>query len=335
MEKIKKRYIDIDYAKGFAIILVVLGHVVARGYPLDNNWFAYVKQSIYLFHMGFFMFISGWVFFEVKPFAIDSNFILKRFYRLIIPFYLVAVIVIFGKIFFSSFLFVDNPVNDISTAFKGVIWDTSHSKVNFIWYIYVLFVYNILTLFLLRLTKNETFPLLILSFVMYFIQPPQIMYLDSIFKYYFFFILGCFFLTKQESYYKIIDDYSICFIFLFIVLLCVANTLFLFNVSFNYLYLYLIVGVTSIPALHAFIRSDFIKNNFGFLKTIGKYCLTIYLLNVIIIGLIKGIMLRFFPWDGVNFLIYLPILFFSGLLLPIYIWELILKRIPLISKITI
>ncbi|ROT03695.1 hypothetical protein ED388_12660 [Muribaculaceae bacterium Isolate-007 (NCI)] len=48
----------IDCLKGFAIFLVVLGHVV-QNYNLMDSW---IFRIIYSFHMPLFMFMSGYCF---------------------------------------------------------------------------------------------------------------------------------------------------------------------------------------------------------------------------------------------------------------------------------
>ena len=58
----RRRLVEIDRVTGFAIFLVVLGHVVARQLPADNDWYGVLKFGIYLFHMPLFMFVSGLVF---------------------------------------------------------------------------------------------------------------------------------------------------------------------------------------------------------------------------------------------------------------------------------
>jgi len=58
-EKPRSRLLEVDAARGLAILLVVLGHVVARDMPAGNAWFAEVKAAIYLFHMPLFMVLTG------------------------------------------------------------------------------------------------------------------------------------------------------------------------------------------------------------------------------------------------------------------------------------
>ena len=87
-----------------------------------------------------------------------------------------------------------------------------------------------------------------------------------------------------------------------------------------------IAGLLSIPAIHGLIRTTSLAHS-RWLLTLGHYTFPIYLMNTITIGLVKGVLLKFFPWDGLNFLIYAPFLFAGGLLLPILIRERLLGRV--------
>jgi fucose 4-O-acetylase-like acetyltransferase len=55
------RRLDLDRAKGLAIVLVVLGHVVARDQPPGVEWYEPFRYAIYRFHMPFFLYLSGTV----------------------------------------------------------------------------------------------------------------------------------------------------------------------------------------------------------------------------------------------------------------------------------
>ena len=56
----KDRLKWLDICKGFAILLVVLGHVIdgATMYK-DVVWMQYLYKAIYAFHMPLFFFLSG------------------------------------------------------------------------------------------------------------------------------------------------------------------------------------------------------------------------------------------------------------------------------------
>lgn len=64
---IKRRTDYLDSLKGFAIILVVLGHIclgynAAQTFPSAKGALAAIHKAIYMFHMPLFMTISGYVF---------------------------------------------------------------------------------------------------------------------------------------------------------------------------------------------------------------------------------------------------------------------------------
>lgn len=51
-----KRIVWIDTLKGFAILLVIMGHVCQMRFPIAGKWLA---DIIYSFHMPLFLFLSG------------------------------------------------------------------------------------------------------------------------------------------------------------------------------------------------------------------------------------------------------------------------------------
>lgn len=83
----KVRYKSIDFLKGIAIMLVVLGHSILTTNPdyINNRLWLYISS----FHIPLFMFVSGMVSFKV-----NSNFsdIKKRAYQLLIPFFMWPVV---------------------------------------------------------------------------------------------------------------------------------------------------------------------------------------------------------------------------------------------------
>ena len=57
----RARRLDLYRAKGIAILLVVLGHIVAREQPPGVEWYEPFRYAIYRFHMPFFLYLSGTV----------------------------------------------------------------------------------------------------------------------------------------------------------------------------------------------------------------------------------------------------------------------------------
>lgn len=80
MEKARIRKIDI--ARGIAMICIMLGHT-------GNN---YIVKVVYTFHLAIFFLISGYFFKENKN---DKEFIKEKIKRLLIPYFVVALFLIF------------------------------------------------------------------------------------------------------------------------------------------------------------------------------------------------------------------------------------------------
>ena len=79
----EKRNFTIDALKGFAMLLVVIGHSIYVTYDDPNRGFLF--SAIYSFHMPLFMFISGYVTYK-KDRVIDCKWLKNRFVSLVVPF---------------------------------------------------------------------------------------------------------------------------------------------------------------------------------------------------------------------------------------------------------
>ncbi|MBR6395105.1 MAG: acyltransferase family protein [Ruminococcus sp.] len=88
----KKRIGELDFIKGIAIILVVLGHIVSQVWSQDPA--VYEKSPLFLFcysfHMPLFVFISGYVCsVTIKD---DINWLAKRLKRIGLPYFLALIL---------------------------------------------------------------------------------------------------------------------------------------------------------------------------------------------------------------------------------------------------
>lgn len=134
---------DIDCAKGVAIILVVMGHLVQNnltGKPADT-----IFNFIYSFHMPLFFFLSGYVVSLKKSEISISNaphFILRKIQTLVIPF-------IFAGIIFFPLLCESKSLMDLPNIFVRRMIDPLSS----FWFLPVLFCIQIYFL-LACLIKN-------------------------------------------------------------------------------------------------------------------------------------------------------------------------------------
>lgn len=331
----KERLYEIDFAKGLAIFFVVIGHVVARKPPLGNEWYVWLKFIIYKFHMPFFMFLSGVVFYlsyqSITNFNQVRLFIFRKTTRLLPGFLLIGFTIFFGKILASQFLHVDNLQENLIQELVNIIINPSQSASSSLWYIYVLLEFYIFfSLFLLIFKKNVIILLFFSSFLHLF---PYIYNITNLFlinrfcEYAIYFSLGFIFSVNRTSLISIMERYRILFFLFFIM------SFSLIPVTSPYISK-TIIGFIAIPVLYNFSISLISKKYQNIWLILGKFTFTIYLFNTIFIGLSKGVMLKFFSWDYVNFLFFFPLLLISGIFGPILIHKYLLSRIPYIGFIT-
>lgn len=321
------RLLDIDRAKGLAILLVVFGHVVAREPPLGNEWYTWAKDAVYAFHMAFFMFLSGVVFFlRAKPLSdikAFGEFTRKRFMRLMPAYFLFAGIVFVGKLGAQYFVHVDNPANDLS-AFLHIALFPMKSVSAFLWYIYVLFLFYLAGMMFLTVTRGRIWPMLLFGVLLQFLEPMQLFGLGQFFKYFLFFVIGGFAIRYWQNYTAWLDRFW-PFALGVLVIFVIAD-----GHRGNG---WIIAALLSIPALHGLCRRDFIGGKI--LYYLGTLSFSIYLMNTISIGLVKAVMLKFLTWDGINFpLIFFPSLMAAGLLIPIALKKVLFHRLPRLDSVT-
>lgn len=117
----------IDKIRGFAIILVVLGHAIQYTYAdFDSN---YLFTLIYSFHMPLFMFISGYVTYKENR-ELDKEWMRRRYESLLIPF-----------LVWIPFPFIFNWDNHtVINYIVQVIKDPAYSN----WFLLILFFYHYL-----------------------------------------------------------------------------------------------------------------------------------------------------------------------------------------------
>jgi fucose 4-O-acetylase-like acetyltransferase len=175
---------DIERAKGLAIILVVIGHVVAREPPANNEWYVALKSAIYAFHMPFFMYLGGYVFFHIGdalyPRPSYGTYLIRRAERLLIPFLSLGLLILVAKFAAERFLHVNNKPASLSDGLESLFWNTGQSPATSVWYIFVLFIYCGITPLLVRLSQGRLWPALLLAAVLHCLTVPEIAYLDRV-----------------------------------------------------------------------------------------------------------------------------------------------------------
>lgn len=349
LNKTSARLIELDIAKGMGIFLVVLGHIVSNIPPKDVIWYPVLKKEIYLFHMPFFMFVSGaiagYTWKPVEGLSHYFRFIGKKASRLL-PAYLLFSVIVFAIKYAAMRLGkdMDNPVRSIWDFFNVLLYPLD-SFSRFLWYILILFILYALLPLLLAMTKNRPLPLLLFAATIQFFPSTELFGIVSVKEYLFVFLLGFFFMRPSktgESPSTVIIPHLRKFWPAYTLVLLIFVVWIQPGVFGNKLNLgmtahfnsnKILCGLLSIPALMGMACSDSFKRS-NTLLAFGKYTFVIYLMNTMAIGFAKSITQKIAPWDGNNFFWVAPVLLLAGLYLPILVKKHIFRRFRYLDKIT-
>jgi fucose 4-O-acetylase-like acetyltransferase len=330
-----KRFVDVERAKGLAIILVVLGHFSSDA-PPGNEWYEQLKVALYQFHMPFFMCLSGITMFlsykENHTFAGYFKYMRRRFTRLMLPFLVFGVLLMYGKEFAATFIPLDHVYPDLAHGAWLLVTKPIKSSVGFLWYIYTLFLFYAVMPWLMRLGKKNLGGLLLLSAALHFLPLEQSIadwFMFSEFaQYLLYLVIGFCIVRFYEEWIQIIDRHSVWFVtgFLFLLLYFeLGSSMMIASKT--------VLGVASIPALHALVRGPWGERT-PWLALLGGYSFTIYLLNVPVTALIRGVAERADLWGGPQFPLLSVAMLFCGVLVPIVLSKQVFHRFPWLDRIT-
>jgi peptidoglycan/LPS O-acetylase OafA/YrhL len=329
--KLKERLYDIDRARGLAIFLVVYGHLIADVFPSGNLWYETSNIFVYKFHMPFFMFLSGftlmYAYKGVNNISQYRDYAHKKIVRIFPAFLLFALIIMFGKAVASQFLHVENVPGNFWLDLFYVLVRPYQSEAGSLWYIYALLEFSLLFPVLILIVRSRVEWLLPFGLIVYFVETTSYFLIDRLCEYMLFIAIGMNVVVHFEKYTRVIDRYR-WFFYLFFVL-----SFFLVDIFSRDAHSKLVIGILSIPAIHALMRRPFMKSH-AYLITWGGLSFSIYLMNTIVIGTVRGFGLKFLEWGGSDFLILAPILLLSGLFVPMLLKKRVFPLVPLLDRIT-
>lgn len=316
----RARLLDIDTAKGIGIILVVVGHVVSQQVPAGHEWYQHLKTAIYLFHMPFFMYLSGYVLGYAGSDRTEGavRFIARRADRLLLPFFAFGLIIIAGKMVFSQIVHVDNTQDGLLAYLDGLFVHTSRSPATSVWYLYAAFVYALVFRFVVVPFPRMLPALIVLGLVLTQIEVESLLYADRVLRHAAFFFIGVWLGQRRGLMAELLERRGWLAVALFAALLAAAQ--WLANPLIG-----LAVALAAIPALH-FAATRLAAANDPVFLFFGRYTMAIYLFNTICIGLVKGFGFLVVKWDGNAFYVYVVVLTLAGLFLPVLI-RLVIERL--------
>ncbi len=325
---------DIDLTKGFAILLVVFGHLVARADPAHVQWYEPLRRAVYTFHMPLFLYLSGLVAVLsgtiLAPRAAWPKVVKARAKRLLAPFFLLGGLVVLGKILAARVMFVDNMPAGFWDGLSGLLWHTARSPALSVWYLFVLFVVSLGAMVLLAGKPSRLPWLLAGAMILYLLPLPAYVYLDRVGTYAVFFGLGAWAGILGARWDNFMDR---SWPWLLALLLCGLALVVFFGANWPEKLTLLPLGALSMPAIHGWLRF-WAASSHRVLLFLGRYSFMIYLFNTLFIGLVKGVLLLFCSWDGPNFLPFAAALMSAGILGPVALKRAVFRRIRVLDRLT-
>lgn len=317
----KGRIKEIDVASGIAILLVVYAHLLFEETGLIS-WYKVSRDIIYLFHMPFFIFISGiLVGFTTKEYTNNreySTFLVKKIKKFLPPYLLFATIFIFAENLSGKGSWQNLPLDIFDTILRP-----PKSPAGFLWYIYVLFIFYAIFPFLLRFTKRRLELLLLPALLLQFINLTPILSLNQIGEYSIFFLLGAIASLSIEENLRLVKKYGIFFLSLFIIVLVSVWQLSLIDLKYSKL----ILGMLSLPSL---LYISTILKDVRMLNLVGKNSFYIYLMNTLIGGILYLTLVSFLNFKpGAMLILVMFIIAAAG---PIVVKKYIINRVPLLQR---
>lgn len=321
------RLLELDAARGLAIVLVVIGHIISKGeVPADNNWFLMVMNMIYQFHMPFFMVLTGISFALSVPafasWAEVGSYSLRRVKPLLVPFMVIGLVVVIGKDIAANFLDVSNPPGSFGSSVLKLLYDPNESAARFLWLIYVLAIYLIVIPPLFYLFGRRAMLLLVIGAGLQFFHWPETFALRALAEHLPFFALGMVLWIYRPLWTPIP-----------LWLWSLSSILFgwlLYWSNYHTVPRWLTGACSVLPLIGLSQRIPAgLQSFWGYL---GRNSLSIYLFNVPVMGLVKGVMFLVVDWNGYNFLFYFPILVAAGMGIPLAIKAACTKWLPPVSK---
>ncbi len=326
----RQRLLHIDVAKGLGMLLVVYGHLVQAASPGETAWYATTRDVIYTFHMPFFLYLSGYVFFLTGAHrrigAAWRSLVASRADRLLVPFAFFGIVIIVGKAVAAQFGEVHEGVGSIPAGLWRVLSNTPDNPTISIWYLLVLFVYSLVTPFLFagfrgRLALLVGVALIVSMGAEYFVVTERF-YLARLLRYYVFFVAGGWAFLHWDWCVAQLKRWWLPLTLLF----AAAASQGPWH-PFALLY----CGLLSIPALHGAMLFPAAQRS-RLLQVVGANSMAIYLMNTIFIGVAKLVWLRLFPADGSWNAPFLAVLMVAGVVGPI-VARAIIVRTPVVRRV--
>ena len=327
----KQRFPYIDRTKGLAILLVVVGHLIAREPPPGDGalWYLHLKHAIYAFHMPLFMAVSGLVYglsWRSGPTVMADLADGRRRALRLLPAYLLFGLVVFaGKLAFQTVGHgIDNPVRGASDLLVLVTQPTA-SFCSFLWYIYALAMLYLAFPLAFRAVGGRATWLLPVTLAFWFLPSSTWFAWDRLQPLSVFFVTGVVAGRHHEAAQRWLGRTWVPALVMFAVLLPAASR--------DDPAAHWAAAALSVLALPGLMRATE-SWPLGVFQTMGRYTLIIYLTNTIFIGLVKLAAMRLGLWEGRYFALVAVAMTLVAVVGAIVLKRHVLPRVPPLDRIT-
>ena len=181
----RPRLVTVDIMQGVAMLLVVIGHHLLDFMPVGYGQF---HLWLYIFHMPYFIFISGFLIAYSYKGEQYGKYVSRRFRKFFIPYVIIGVIV---TLLAGLKYGIDSIVNNL----LNLLVSPKQSEATFLWYIYLLFFLYALYPAIQFIQKKNTVlcnAVLVIIGIILFMFPArtQLLCLDYFTEYFIFYALG-------------------------------------------------------------------------------------------------------------------------------------------------
>lgn len=326
----KERCLELDVARGLVILFVVFHHVANVTQPGGHAWYGVVSHAIRLYSMPVFFFMTGMVMMQsARPLASVRDYLhycRRRLGMLTFIFFFFALVVFFGKWGVQQFLPTDRPVSGLADLWVLLLEPQNSRAGVYLWFLQVLFLYTVIWPGLGAVLRRAPWLGLGLTLGLSFIPDvPHVLSLKFALAFLPCLYAGSLLWFHKERYLPLVDRFWP---------LCLLAALALTPLVLNGHIPLLCAVVPLCPGFHGLCRRPLLLHS-RMLELTARYMLPIYLLNTITINPLRGIILKFWTWDGGAFWVVLPLLWLVGVGGPMVIamllralWERLRPRNP-------
>lgn len=324
MSSSKVRLARFDIAKAICIILVALGHFNPEYSPM---WYKNFVEGFCSFHMPVFMFASGYLYMSFKKQIPYKQFILKKCHRLMLPYFVVSVFIIFIKLVSEGGnLYVQHPVT--YEAFIKILYYPEAAY--FLWFAWALF--DIFVFIPLFDTKSKRVLLFVISLVLHYIKSflPELFCLKEMQTQLIWFVFGLLCVDFREHMNKInrIKAFNVVlYVAFFVSYLCIffygAEKMSFAKGVLSWVGIYVVINISQ--------KLETIQTNKSvrLLTSLGVSSYIVYLFHTTFEGLVKSLFVKFGANVELNnglFVIQAIIVTFIGICIPFLLYEYVLKK---------